>query len=435
MPRIFPSASSRHVEIEHGYPGEVLGRVRAFGWEPGLPGDGYARLYVVARVGDVWVGAADPRHDGGARGSEQDFELRAGALPVGAGRGAAAGRVRRRNSAATESRPGSTAPPPSTSRSLPGGATACAVHRRLRPARGRDRPRARVHDPHRARHQVLVDLLAQRARAFAGDDTPPPGPAPRQKPRGTFRMHAATNATSGRTVGGTSNRTKPVRPTTRPSAPAPRTRAAEVARAEPCSKPGSGSRTTRPRTSSAGSPPRTAARTPRCSAAGRPVSCCRTACVGLDPSPRLPGDGARGAQDEPRAPPRRARTMRHRAPRGRARTPWNAAWHRGPRTAPATGGGTGEAGEAWRRRLQSVHDRCLDPICPDAHIGKIVALRYVRRYTAPGQSTSIPGPRRGLRSSINAGYVRPLPRGIGAAGASRQRWHRSSFQSRSELRL
>lgn len=68
MPRIFPSANSRHVEIEHGYPGDVLGRVRALGWEPGLPGDGYARLYVVARVGDVWVGAADPRHDGAARG-------------------------------------------------------------------------------------------------------------------------------------------------------------------------------------------------------------------------------------------------------------------------------------------------------------------------------------------------------------------------------
>ncbi|MFO7261682.1 MAG: gamma-glutamyltransferase family protein [bacterium] len=68
MPRIFPSANSRHVEVELGYPGDVLARARALGWEPGLPGDGYARLYVVARVGDVWVGAADPRHDGGARG-------------------------------------------------------------------------------------------------------------------------------------------------------------------------------------------------------------------------------------------------------------------------------------------------------------------------------------------------------------------------------
>ncbi|HEX7091808.1 MAG TPA: gamma-glutamyltransferase [Longimicrobiales bacterium] len=68
MPRIFPSPSSRRVEVEHGYPGAVLGRARALGWEPTLPGDGYARLYVVARVGDVWVGAADPRHDGGVRG-------------------------------------------------------------------------------------------------------------------------------------------------------------------------------------------------------------------------------------------------------------------------------------------------------------------------------------------------------------------------------
>jgi gamma-glutamyltranspeptidase/glutathione hydrolase len=68
MPRIFPAAGNRRVEIEHGYPGAVLARARALGWEPGLPGDGYARLYVVARVGGAWVGAADPRHDGGARG-------------------------------------------------------------------------------------------------------------------------------------------------------------------------------------------------------------------------------------------------------------------------------------------------------------------------------------------------------------------------------
>ncbi|HEY8470764.1 MAG TPA: gamma-glutamyltransferase [Longimicrobiales bacterium] len=68
MPRIFPSTGNRRVEVEHGYPGAVLGQARALGWEPTLPGDGYARLYVVARVGDVWVGAADPRHDGGARG-------------------------------------------------------------------------------------------------------------------------------------------------------------------------------------------------------------------------------------------------------------------------------------------------------------------------------------------------------------------------------
>jgi gamma-glutamyltranspeptidase/glutathione hydrolase len=68
MPRIFPSTTNRRVEVEHGYPGAVLGQARALGWEPTLPGDGYARLYVVARVGDVWIGAADPRHDGGARG-------------------------------------------------------------------------------------------------------------------------------------------------------------------------------------------------------------------------------------------------------------------------------------------------------------------------------------------------------------------------------
>jgi hypothetical protein len=65
-----------------------------------------------------------------------------------------------------------------------------------------------------------------------------------------------------------------------------------------------------------------------------------------------------------------------------ARTPWNAAWHKGTtdRAPPATGGGTGEegSGEAWREAASiSPRPFASIPICPDARIGKIVALRYV----------------------------------------------------------
>jgi gamma-glutamyltranspeptidase / glutathione hydrolase len=68
MPRILAPAGNRRIEVEQGFSGEVIGRVRALGYDPVLPSPGYARLYAVARVGNVWVGAADPRHDGGARG-------------------------------------------------------------------------------------------------------------------------------------------------------------------------------------------------------------------------------------------------------------------------------------------------------------------------------------------------------------------------------
>ena len=69
MPRLYTTgAGSKRVELEHGFAPEVLEGIRAMGYVPVEPGFGYARLYLIARRGDAWVGAADPRHDGRVRG-------------------------------------------------------------------------------------------------------------------------------------------------------------------------------------------------------------------------------------------------------------------------------------------------------------------------------------------------------------------------------
>jgi gamma-glutamyltranspeptidase/glutathione hydrolase len=69
MPRLYTTgAASKRVELEHGFAPEVLEGIRAMGYVPVEPGFGYARLYLIARRGDGWVGAADPRHDGRVRG-------------------------------------------------------------------------------------------------------------------------------------------------------------------------------------------------------------------------------------------------------------------------------------------------------------------------------------------------------------------------------
>jgi gamma-glutamyltranspeptidase/glutathione hydrolase len=68
LPRIFPSATSRAVQLENGFPASVLGEIRAMGYEPTEESEGYARLYVIVRRGDRWIGAADPRHNGEVRG-------------------------------------------------------------------------------------------------------------------------------------------------------------------------------------------------------------------------------------------------------------------------------------------------------------------------------------------------------------------------------
>ncbi|MGD8278471.1 MAG: gamma-glutamyltransferase [Gemmatimonadota bacterium] len=68
MPRMFPSATNPSVQLEIGYDAEVLEQVRSMGYEPAALSSGYARIYMVVRVGDEWVGVADPRHNGEVRG-------------------------------------------------------------------------------------------------------------------------------------------------------------------------------------------------------------------------------------------------------------------------------------------------------------------------------------------------------------------------------
>jgi gamma-glutamyltranspeptidase/glutathione hydrolase len=68
MPRIFPSAQNPRVQLEHGFAPTLLRDVRAMGYDPVPPSPGYARLYMIVRRGDRWIGVADTRHDGQPRG-------------------------------------------------------------------------------------------------------------------------------------------------------------------------------------------------------------------------------------------------------------------------------------------------------------------------------------------------------------------------------
>ena len=68
MSRIYPQRVGRRVELEGEFDPEALGGIRAMGWEPTAQSFGYARLYLIVREGNRWVGAADPRHDGQVRG-------------------------------------------------------------------------------------------------------------------------------------------------------------------------------------------------------------------------------------------------------------------------------------------------------------------------------------------------------------------------------
>jgi len=68
LPRIFPSPTSRAVQLENGFGATLLGEIRAMGYEPTAESSGYARLYMIVRRGDRWIGVADPRHNGEVRG-------------------------------------------------------------------------------------------------------------------------------------------------------------------------------------------------------------------------------------------------------------------------------------------------------------------------------------------------------------------------------
>lgn len=68
MPRIFPSPYSPEVQVEDRFEGQVLEAARRRGYDPQALSPGYARIYLVSREGDRWVGVSDPRHDGQPRG-------------------------------------------------------------------------------------------------------------------------------------------------------------------------------------------------------------------------------------------------------------------------------------------------------------------------------------------------------------------------------
>ncbi len=68
MPRVFPSPKNPSVEVEHGFTPQILHAVREMGYDPVTESGGYARLYLIVRRGNAWVGVADPRHDGQPRG-------------------------------------------------------------------------------------------------------------------------------------------------------------------------------------------------------------------------------------------------------------------------------------------------------------------------------------------------------------------------------
>jgi gamma-glutamyltranspeptidase/glutathione hydrolase len=68
IPRIFTAAANTRVQLEHGFTPQLLRDIRAMGYEPVAESAGYARLYLIARRGNMWIGVADTRHDGQPRG-------------------------------------------------------------------------------------------------------------------------------------------------------------------------------------------------------------------------------------------------------------------------------------------------------------------------------------------------------------------------------
>jgi gamma-glutamyltranspeptidase/glutathione hydrolase len=68
MSRIYTQRVGRTVELEGAFDPSALEGVRSMGYQPAAQSFGYARLYLIVRDGNRWIGAADPRHDGQVRG-------------------------------------------------------------------------------------------------------------------------------------------------------------------------------------------------------------------------------------------------------------------------------------------------------------------------------------------------------------------------------
>ena len=68
MPRVYPSPANPRVQLEHGFPPDLLADIRRMGYDPASESGSYARLYMIVRNGDHWIAVSDPRHDGQPRG-------------------------------------------------------------------------------------------------------------------------------------------------------------------------------------------------------------------------------------------------------------------------------------------------------------------------------------------------------------------------------
>ena len=68
MPRIYPTSGNTRVQLAHGFAPQFLKDIRDRGYEPLAESAGYARLYLIKRLGRTWVGVSDPQHDGQPRG-------------------------------------------------------------------------------------------------------------------------------------------------------------------------------------------------------------------------------------------------------------------------------------------------------------------------------------------------------------------------------
>lgn len=71
MPRLFPFASSSVLDLEHGFSGDVFQRARSYGYQP-VSRDPFSLyfggVHLIEQRGGNYIGVADPRRDGEARG-------------------------------------------------------------------------------------------------------------------------------------------------------------------------------------------------------------------------------------------------------------------------------------------------------------------------------------------------------------------------------
>jgi gamma-glutamyltranspeptidase len=70
MPRVIPTWTTA-LRLEGGFSPEVVAAAHRLGYDirPTPPVElAFGGVHLIARIGDMWVGAADPRRDGEVRG-------------------------------------------------------------------------------------------------------------------------------------------------------------------------------------------------------------------------------------------------------------------------------------------------------------------------------------------------------------------------------